>query len=313
MSRRIIVRGGKEMTVWHCTECSFDFFAHDPTESLAADKLDKTRLAAAGLDIPTVERDFANGIEQSGPLVKKYLDASDNNRNVLEIGCSWGYFLQLVKDAGPVPYGVEVNHVRCNYVTEHLGIPCKFGIEELESSKVRFKKIFLFYVLEYVPNPVQYIQRLVNLLEPDGEIIFITPNITDPLKDLWRNEAFEKFFYDEHAINYMSPLSLRRAIERLEAGESSVATRQGYSIVNHVSWFLTNGPRTTGVVGGDNFIRDIVSRLKETERADSGESRGLLGPPAGKLAEMIANFDSSYKEYLESRELGNQIHVVIRK
>jgi hypothetical protein len=112
----------------------------------------------------------------------------------------------------------------------------------------------------------------------------------------------------------MSPATLRRMVERLRAGKSSVVTRQGYSIVNHISWFLTNGPRTTGVVGGDNFIRDIVARLRETERGESTETAGdPLGPSAGTLAEMIGRFDASYREFLESQQLGNQIHVVIEK
>ena len=65
-SRPITVRGGKAMTLWNCAACDFDFFDHDPTTSLVADKLDQTRLKAAGLDIPTVERDFANGSISTG-------------------------------------------------------------------------------------------------------------------------------------------------------------------------------------------------------------------------------------------------------
>ena len=313
-SRPITVRGGKGMTIWHCGACNFDFFAHDPTSSLAANRLDQTRLQAAGLDIPTLERDFANGLRQSAAHIADYVDQSDRGKNILEIGCSWGYFLKLVRDCGANPYGVEVNAMRCDYVKEQLGIPCDGSLAECEARGLRFKKIFLFYVLEYVPHPVEYVQRLVDLLEPGGKLIFITPNLVDPLKDLWRNEAFATFFHDEHAINYLSPLSLRRLIEQIRAGRSVVSTKQGYSIVNHISWFLTNAPRTTGVVGGDNFIRDIVARLRSTSEPPHETAATVgLSEAAGWLAGMIERFDASYREYLESRELGNQIHVTIER
>jgi len=99
-SRPIRARGGKVLTLWHCASCDFDFLAHDPTRDLAANKLDESRLKAAGLDIPTRERDFVNGLAQSRPYVAEYLGPSDRGANILEIGCSWGYFLRLAGEAG---------------------------------------------------------------------------------------------------------------------------------------------------------------------------------------------------------------------
>jgi len=181
-SRQISVRSGKQMELWHCLSCNFDFFAHDPTEGLIHDKLDQSRLKAAGLDIPTVEQDFANGLRQSVPYIQEYIDASDHDRNVLEIGCSWGYFLKLLKDTGAKPYGIELNVVRRGYVNKEIGIPCDGSLQECEDRGIRFKKIFLFYVLEYVPDPLEYLQRLGSLLDDDGSLIIITPNLLDPLK-----------------------------------------------------------------------------------------------------------------------------------
>jgi 2-polyprenyl-3-methyl-5-hydroxy-6-metoxy-1,4-benzoquinol methylase len=312
-SRPIKVRSGKEMTLWHCGACNFDFFAHDPTAALAADKLDESRLKAAGLDIPPVEKDFANGLRQSEPYVAEYLDASDRNRNVLEVGCSWGYFLKLARDAGAKPYGVEVNTVRANYVNTQVGIPCDTSLDACEGRGIRFKKIFLFYVLEYVPQPVAYVQRLVNMLDKDGALIMLTPSLTDPLKDLWKNEGFARFFYDEHAINYLSPESVKQMVARLRAGKSDVTTRQGYSFVNHVSWFLTGAPRTTGVVGGDNFVREILAALRSASDGGGGTHPRGDAKAAAHLAQLIQEFDASYKSYLERRQLGNQIRIVIRK
>jgi 2-polyprenyl-3-methyl-5-hydroxy-6-metoxy-1,4-benzoquinol methylase len=294
------VRSGKMLDLFHCPSCNFEFFDADPTDLLAANKLDESRLEAAGLAIPDLEKDFANGLRQSEPLIQRYLDAGDRDRNILEIGCSWGYFLKLVRDRGSNPYGIELSSVRAGYVNNTLGIPCHTTLEECEGQGVRFKQIFLFYVLEYVPEPVQYLSRLLNLLDPDGRIVLITPNLNDPLKDIWNNQSFGNFFYDECAVNYFTPQSVHKTIERLPVKSAAVTTQQGYSFVNQVSWHLTGAPRTTGMVGGDYYIQDIIDRLSTAPH--------VLG---SLLAERVQSFDADYRQLIEQHENGNQIHVVL--
>jgi len=310
-ARSLKARGGTNLTLWHCAACDFDFQVHDPTADLTADKLDDSRLKAAGLDIPARERDFANGLAQSAPYIAEYLGVADRGANVLEVGCSWGYLLKLVREAGAVPIGVELNRVRAQYVNEQLQIPCDLSLEACERRGIRFRKIFLLYVLEYVPAPLSYLQRLIDMLEESGQLVVVTPSLSDPLKDLWRNEAFRRFFYDQHAINYLTPRAVERLVQRLRKSSAVCTTRQGYSFVNHLSWFLTGAPRTTGVVGGDNFVSDILAQLRPDTVVDGwgGAPRAL----AARLAELIADLDSNYRGVLEQHGYGNQIHLVITR
>lgn len=310
-SAPITARSGKELMLWHCLSCDFEFLAHDPSRDLAADKLDESRLRAAGLDIPTRERDFANGLAQSQSYVAEYLNGSCEGANVLEAGCSWGYFLKLARDAGAKPYGLELNALRARYVNDELQIPCDTNLEACESRGLRFRKIFVFYVLEYVPAPLVYLQRLLDMLQEGGELIGVTPNLHDALKDLWLNEGFRKFFYDEHAVNYMTPRTVERLVARLPKRNAVITTRQGYSSVNHFSWFLSNAPRTTGIVGGDNFVREIEGRLRANASVSGGdESRSALG---NRLADLVASFDRQYRNTLEENRYGNQIRFVVTR
>jgi 2-polyprenyl-3-methyl-5-hydroxy-6-metoxy-1,4-benzoquinol methylase len=310
-NRLVTVRSGKDVALWHCIPCDFDFFAHDPTAGLVANKLDESRLKAAGLDIPTLERDFENGIAQSHAHVAEYLDSADQEANILEIGCSWGYFLKLARDAGSKVYGVELNTARARYVNDMLKIPCDTNLDVCEGRGVRFRKIFLFYVLEYVPQPVSFLQRLTDMLDTDGRLVLVTPNLNDALKDLWRNEGFRRFFYDEHAVNYMTPHTVERMLARVRVRTAEVSTRQGYSFVNHLSWFLTQAPRTTGVVGGDNFVSDITAQLRRDASLTelTAEQRTL----AARLADLITGLDAEYRHLLEDYRYGNQIRVVAYK
>lgn len=300
--RKITVRSGKEMEIFHCNNCDFEFFEIDPSIGLAQNKLDESRLKAAGLDIPSIEKDFENGTIQSLPYLDQYITKADEGRNVLEIGGSWGYFLKMLKDKECKPYGVELNTIRAEYVNDTLQIPCYTSLEDCEKAGIKFKQIFLFYVLEYVHEPVKYLQRLHDLLDEDGRVIIITPNLLDPLKDIWQNESFGRFFYDENAVNYFKPQSVRNLLKETGIAKTSVKIMQGYSFVNHASWYLTNAPRTTGRVGGDYHIENITRRL---------ESSGIaLGK---EMSSLIQDFDTAYRAAIEKHEYGNQIELILYK
>jgi len=301
-SRKIVVRSGKEMEIFHCNECDFDFFDLDPTSLLAEDKLDESRLKSAGLDIPSIDKDFDNGTKQSLRYLDEFISEKDIGTNILEIGCSVGYFLKLLQEKGVNPYGVELNINRTKYVNECLNIPCFDTLEKCEASEVKIKKIFLFYVLEYIPNPVDYFKRLIAMLDEGGSIILVSPNLDDFLKDAWQNPGFGSFFYDECAINYFTFNATKQFAEALPAKSYQLYTKQGYSFINHTSWHLTNKPRTTGIVGGDIFIEDIVKIFNNSRVSFKKDSIKLL-----------EDFDSQYKKLLEKHNYGNQLYLVINK
>lgn len=296
VTRDIVVRGGLSSQIQVCDACGFHFFAKDTSKLIADDQLDQTRLKRAGLDIPSVEKDFANGKKQCQSYITDYFTDADKGQSILEIGCSWGYFLDLLREKGAKPYGVEINTLRCEYVNEKLGIECHTTIEPYEKQGKKFKKIFLFYVLEYINDPKSYMQRLVSLLEKGGEIIFITPNLDDVLKDVWKNQGFNNFFYDECAIGYYSPKAVKQLLGDLKA-KVDVKDMQGYSFLNHASWHFTNKPSTTGIVGGDKFVDHVAQILGSSEHSELGK----------ELAGIFQEFDKRYKESIERHGFGNRI------
>ena len=106
-SSKVSVRSGKEMNLYRCKDCDFNFFNLDPSVALSKDKLDQSRLKSAGLNIPSINEDFKNGTIQSKPYLDKFIDKNDIHSNILEIGCSVGYFLNLLKNNDINPFGIE--------------------------------------------------------------------------------------------------------------------------------------------------------------------------------------------------------------
>ena len=300
------LRGGLNSFINTCSECMFQFFDHDNFDLLVTNQLDQTRLKKAGLEIPDISEDYENGIIQSKEYIKNYIAESDISKNILEIGCSWGYFVDLLRQYGAIPYGLEINPVRANYVNNNLGITCYQSLEEVKKANIKFHKIFMFYILEYIPNPIKYIDNLIGLLDDTGKIVIITPNLNDVLKDIWKNPGYNNFFYDECAIAYYSVKALKNLATKLNTRckfTTQTITEQGYSILNHINWFFTNRPRSTGIVGGDSYIEEVTELL-----AASGNDK------VGKeLATLIKSFDTQYRNLINKYSLGNRIILTIAK
>ena len=150
---------------------------------------------------------------------------------------------------------------------------------------------------------MNYIKRLIKLLKSNGQIIIYTPNLSDVLKDSWNNQAFNKFFYEKQAIGYYTIESIRRLIEKVKNKDISyrLSTEQGYSFYNHLSWYLTNKPKLTGIVGGDNFTNEIISTFKQNNDIEQS------------LRELILKFDNEYKKTVEKFKCGNRIILIIDK
>ena len=162
--KMITVRSGEKVNIYLCKKCNFEFF-HIIQKKLFSNKLNISRLKQAGLKIPTLNEDFKNGTFQSKIYMKKYLKKNEKKKNILEIGCSFGYFLNLLKKSNfKNIYGVEINQTCKNFINKKLKIPCYSTIEDIEK-KILFDKIFLFYSFEYIFKPQEYLKNLNSILK----------------------------------------------------------------------------------------------------------------------------------------------------
>ena len=95
--KKILTRSNKKLYVHICSKCDYEFFTHDPYQKLKKNKLDISRLKKAGLKIQTISDQFKNGQTQSKKYIKQYINKFDKRKKILEIGCSYGYFLYELK------------------------------------------------------------------------------------------------------------------------------------------------------------------------------------------------------------------------
>lgn len=95
---------------------------------------------------------------------------------VLDIGPGVGLFLFSAKKKYPVCMAVEISKNLARIVEEKLGVSVSTNTFESFDAGRRFSCINMSHVIEHVPNPNEWLQKALSLLEKDGVLVIDVPN-----------------------------------------------------------------------------------------------------------------------------------------
>lgn len=189
--------------------------------------------------------------EYRGPLIPSYEDYADTarraadyqhlyyGRSVLDFGCGEGNFLRAVRPRASAVCGIELQQsYRERLVAD--GIAC---LERLDQAAPGIEVAFMFHVLEHLPDPIDTLVRIRELLAPgSGRIVVEVPHARDLLLSTLGNEDFTTFtLWSQHLV-----LHTRDSLTRLltAAGYAGVMIEgvQRYGLANHLTWLAHGKP-----------------------------------------------------------------------
>ena len=102
-----------------------------------------------------------------------------NNKKILDYGCGFGGFLSLTKKISKESEGYEKMKICQNYIIKKNLF--KLNTQKSDLKHKKFDKIFLFHVLEHMPNQLKELKYLRDLLKKKGKLIVEVPHSLDIL------------------------------------------------------------------------------------------------------------------------------------
>lgn len=189
----------------------------------------------------------------------KYLKPHiSQDAGILEVGCSSGFMLFPLAEAGHDCVGIEPSSIFSEYV-KNCGIVVYASIEDLANHEPdrKFDIIQHFFVLEHIAIPQAFLEAQLALLNPGGKIIFEIPNAADPLYSVYDIPAFERFYWSIAHPWYFSEASLRYLLNRL-GRPYEILLDQRYDLSNHMTWARDGRPGGMG-----RFTESLGSELEE--------------------------------------------------
>lgn len=103
-------------------------------------------------------------------------DKNTKKKNLLDVGCGTGDFLQIAKSNNWEVSGIEPNE-QARSIANSKTDNSVLEIEQLlQYDKASFDVITLWHVLEHLPNLEDHISIFQKILKPEGRLIIAVPN-----------------------------------------------------------------------------------------------------------------------------------------
>jgi 2-polyprenyl-3-methyl-5-hydroxy-6-metoxy-1,4-benzoquinol methylase len=185
---------------------------------------------------------------------------------VLELGCSHGSFVALLRQAGYDATGVEMSPWVVEFGHKTFGVPISVGpIENLDITPGSLDIIALMDVLEHLPDPVATMAYCLQLLKQDGILLIQTPQFKEEMEFTalveTKGSFLEQLKADEH-LYLFSDRSVTRLFQQLGAEHTQFES----AIFGHYDMFFA------------------VSRAQLQINTPEQTNSALLATPHGRIA-----------------------------
>ncbi|OYO87024.1 methyltransferase family protein [Lachnotalea glycerini] len=215
---------------------------------------------------------FNRFLVEAKTRVKRVEEDLDCKDEILEIGCSVGYFLSAVSEKVNGVYGTEWDSKARSYIERVIDNPKIKVAKNPEDFEKKFDKIFLFHVLEHIENPIIFLKRLKKLLRENGKIYIEVPNVDDILVKTFECKEFMDFYYKKaHIFNY-NEKGLKYIFDHSGLISYEINFIHRYDISNHFQWLQHGKPGGKGLyekVLGDEVNEAYVNALKKAKQTDT--------------------------------------------
>ncbi|MEN2998274.1 MAG: class I SAM-dependent methyltransferase [Brevinematia bacterium] len=132
--------------------------------------------------------------------------------NILDVGCSFGGFLERARMKGLQPYGIEISEYSANYARSR-GIEVFVGdVGEVELGSERFDIITMIEVVEHLEDPLSVMKKIYNSNTKGGVLLIQTANINGLQSKLWGRRYH---YYLPGHLHYFSNTTLKNLLRGL--------------------------------------------------------------------------------------------------
>jgi 2-polyprenyl-3-methyl-5-hydroxy-6-metoxy-1,4-benzoquinol methylase len=161
-----------------CSDCGFAFTADAPTP----DKIGRYYKSEDYISHSNINKGLVNKLYH---IVRNYMlgkkcrmiKGLTGGRELLDIGCGTGHFLNYMKGKGFTCEGVEIAESARDFAINNFGLTVNSPDVFLnEASAEKFDVITLWHVLEHLCNPEEYVSSIYKSLKKDGFLIIALPN-----------------------------------------------------------------------------------------------------------------------------------------
>lgn len=137
------------------------------------------------------------------------------NGNLLDIGCAYGYFVELATNKGYVSYGIDPSDYAIKEARKRLSTKKVFKakISDLKVKKGFFDVVTMFDVFEHLHSPKADLKKIKSMLKPDGLLVIETGDTGSTWAKIFGKRW--TFFNPPQHVYYYNKENIRYILEQI--------------------------------------------------------------------------------------------------
>ncbi len=144
--------------------------------------------------------------------LQRFLDGT-RHRRLLEIGCAYGFFLDLARKRFESVTGIDISDDGTRYAREQLGLAAIHGdFLGYDFSGQIFDVVCLWDTIEHLRDPHLYLEKVGSLTEK-GALVAITTGDVESIVARFKKEKWRLLHPPTH-LHYFSKRTLARLLDR---------------------------------------------------------------------------------------------------
>lgn len=187
---------------------------------------------------------------------------------ILDVGCAYGWFLEVARERGWETKGVEVEEATAR-VAHESGLDVALGtLHDASFDDASFDCVGLWDVLEHVPDVDAFLAECRRVLRPGGILAVQSPNVRSVMAKLMGAD-WSWLLLPQHVYHF-TPKSMNRTLER-----------RGFTVARSYTWepteaFVQDAARKIGILRRVRVRRVASPLIRAVERAWSAAGWGGL-------------------------------------
>ena len=208
------VFGSAYPNIVKCSSCSLIFNAMMPSEEELASIYTEEYYKSQD----SLERGYSNYLDDRGNIIKtarrriRDIEKLKSAGSLLDIGCAFGFFLEVARERGWTTTGVEISQFAAEYAVSQLGLNViNDNIESWECQAEAYDVITMWDLLEHLRDPLGTLRKLASALKEDGILVLSTPDVDSLPAKVMKEKWLGWKLQNEH-LYYFSYTTLERVL-----------------------------------------------------------------------------------------------------
>jgi SAM-dependent methyltransferase len=145
-------------------------------------------------------------------VLRRFIDRKQHRR-LFEVGCAYGFFLDVVRSEFESVSGIDVSRAALQHARNELGLDVIEGdLASIDLGGRQFDVVCMWDCIEHLRDPDRYVQRLARRMAP-GALLAVTTGDIRSLNARLRGRHWRLIHPPTH-VHYFSKVTLVQMFER---------------------------------------------------------------------------------------------------